>query len=69
MLYNINFTTHIFEPQKDDQYEAFLNDFSDTNIDHISPTGREPSAPGYYNGAYADVEYNDKFELYGEDAG
>ena len=60
----------LYEPQKDDQYELFLNDFSDyDNIDNINPFGREPSPRNYYVGPYEEVEYNEKFETYGEEAG
>ena len=51
------------EPQKDDQYEAFLNDF-EGNFEHIVPNDKA----GEYNPSYYDEPvYEDKFETYAEE--
>ena len=51
------------EPQKDDQYEAFLNDF-EGNFEHIVPNDKA----GEYNPSYYDEPvYEDKFEAYVEE--
>ena len=48
---------------QDDQYEAFMNDTSDGSVILESPTGQI----GEYNPSYyAEAEYGDRFETYGE---
>jgi len=49
---------------QDDQYEAFMNDTSDGTMIPEGPSGQNQ---GEYNPSYyAEAEYGDRFETYGE---